>query len=99
MFEEEITDYKVGSDGYIERQGFVFIRRLGPKSIYDILLLNNTLDFKMNPRRFPKSTRTLEEHIKFISENKIEKVHLITEDLTVLKSMPNVKHLQIVIND
>lgn len=88
--DEVITDTYILREGYISRNGFVFIKGQSNPTIYSRLLIRvperAQCDIKVNGYSY----RTLREHIDLINEYQIEKVMVICDDLSFITECPSV---------
>ena len=92
-----VTDYdeRALMRGYVIREGFVFI--CGSESnVFDAILIKNPRECTgIGYDRLAASERTLEEHIAFINEHKLEYADILTEDLEFITQCPTLKYLTI----
>lgn len=84
LTEEQRNDlYFKNFDGTIKIDGFVFSDYKGNTT----MRISNTQEER--PKR--RTERTIEEHVKFINENNVERVDVFTESIEFLKECPGIK--------
>ena len=84
LTEEQRNDlYFKNFDGTIKIDGFVFSDYKGNTA----MRISNTQEER--PKR--RTERTIEEHVKFINENNVERVDVFTESIEFLKECPGIK--------
>lgn len=92
-----ITDGSVLRQGFILRDGFVFV--LGDKpAVYDTLLIRDPAD-AVGPIKHAYASRTLEEHIRLINQYQLEKAKIICRDLSFILRCPSLKEVSIYPDD
>lgn len=83
LTEEQRNDlYFKNFDGTIKIDGFVFSDYKGNTT----MRISNTQEER--PKR--RTERTIEEHVKFINENNVERVDVFTESIEFLKECPGI---------
>ncbi len=80
----------------IEREGFVFTSITEPANILDAIVIRSPEDSVSITPIKSFSKRTLEDHIKFVNENKLEKACIIAEKIDFILQCPSLKYLQII---
>ena len=92
-----VTDYDRYAlmRGYVFREGFVFTSG-SQANVFDAILIKNPKDCTgIGYDRLVASDRTLEEHIAFINQHKLEYADILTEDLEFIAQCPTLKYLTI----
>ena len=97
MFDEVITDSYQLAQKCIVRDGFVFVSVTNPPNVYDGLLIkvrneNNGISFQCFD-----SNKTVQEHIDYFNNLKLEKAYIYTDDLTILNELKTLKYLSLVL--
>ncbi len=98
--QETVTSATVFRDGYVIRDEFLFRSVTSPGNVYDALILRSPENAQCScPLISEFSEKTLEEHIAFINENKLEKAFVIAENLDFIVQCPTLKHVSVVPSD
>lgn len=85
--------------GYILRQDYIFAA-LTKSNIYDAIVIRNPIHCECwSPRMYGFPSHSLEEHIAFINQNKLEKAIIIAEDISFITRCPTLKYLRIILAD
>lgn len=92
---EKIVDFISLRNGYIVRDGYVFISWNDQPNIYDVLVIRSPMDAVGNTRLYPESMRTIEEHIQLINEAHIKRALVIADDLSFIERCPSLKELSV----
>ena len=79
---------------YFESEGFVFQALHDPK-LRDAIVIHNPQDSLCFSPRFKHGTKTLDECIKFINDNSLEKAIIVGNDISFITRCPSLKHLAI----
>lgn len=94
---EVITDSSVFHKQYIMRDGIAFTRVTHPGNVFDAVLIKNPADVVCSsPLIKGCSTRSFDEQISYINQNRIEKAMIIAEDISFITKCPTLKHLRII---
>ena len=88
--DEVITDTYILREGYISRNGFVFVKGQSNPTVYSRLLIRAPERARCDINVNGYSSRTLREHIDLINEYQIEKVMVICDDLGFITECPSV---------
>ena len=99
MFDERITDSYSLAKKSIIRDGFVFVSVTNPTNIYDGLLIKVRDENRRSAVGYLESDKTLQEHIAYFNNQKMEKAYVITDDLAILKELKTLKYLTLVLHD
>lgn len=92
-----ITDGNVLRQGFIVRNGFVFVLGKTP-AVYDTLLIRFPAD-AVGPVKNAYSSRTIEEHIQLINQYKLEKAKIICRDLSFITRCLSLNEISIYPDD
>ena len=88
--DEPITDTYILREGYVSKNGFIFVKGQSDPTVFDRLLIRvperAQCDIKVNGYSY----RTLREHIDLINEYQLEKVMVICDDLSFITECPSV---------
>ncbi len=76
-------------------EGFVFTSLCNPSNVYDAVYIRDPADARAWGDGNAHSSRSLQEHIDFINEYKIEKAYVVAEDLSFLKNCPTLRHISV----
>ena len=91
-----ITDTDLLIAHRISRQGYIFTG-LEKANVYNAIIVRNPVDCDCwCPARLGFSKRSLEEHIAFINEHKLERAIIVAEDLQFITQCPSLKYLKII---
>ena len=91
-----ITDSGIFSKKYISREGFHFTSITNPHNVYDAIIIKYPHDVPCNSPRINGSSKSLEEHIEFINNYKIEKAMIISDNIDFIVNCPTLKYLSII---
>lgn len=92
-----IIDGNVLRQGFVVRDGFVFV--LGNKpAVYDTLLIRSPAD-AVGPIKNAYSSRSLEDHIQLINQEKLERAKIICRDLSFIVQCPSLKEISVYPDD
>lgn len=91
-----ITDASIFLQGYIIRDGFAFTAITYPGNVYDAIIIKAPQNVHTVPRFNQLLLPSLQEHIKFINGNKIEKALIVSQNIDFITQCPSLKHLKIV---
>ena len=93
---EVITDVGVFQQGYIFRQGYMFMPLL-ESNVYDAIVIRNPSDCQSwCPQLRAFSGYSLDEHIKLINQYQLEKAIIIAEDIAFITQCPSLKYINII---
>lgn len=92
---EEITDISVLVKNYFVRDGYVFSAWRDNPKVFDVLVVKQPCDAVGNTRYYPDSTHSLQEHIRLINEEKIERALIIAEDISFVAQCPSLKKFSV----
>lgn len=90
-----VVDYASLERGYIVRDGFFFEAIRHPANVFNAIVVRNP----SNAVRYGEESRSqhsLEAHIEYINEHKIESAVVIAEDIYFLNRCPSLIHLNII---
>ncbi|MBQ6687894.1 MAG: leucine-rich repeat domain-containing protein [Bacteroidales bacterium] len=94
--DDVITDNDLLIAHRISRQGFIFTG-LEKANVYNAIIVRNPVDCDCwCPARLGFSKHSLEEHIAFINEHKLERAIIVAEDLQFITQCPSLKYLKII---
>lgn len=93
---EVIENDHILQNGYIVRDGFVFVAIMEPTNVYDTLVIRNPQSANCWSPRIGLPSRSLDEHIRLINELALEKACVIAENIQFITSCPSVKYLRII---
>lgn len=91
-----ITNPSVLAQNYIIRDGFVFTAIRHPANVYNAIVIRNPSNARRWGDSMAASVHSLEEHIAFINENKIEFALVIAEEIDFINRCPTLNHLNII---
>lgn len=100
--ESIITDVELLSSRYIFREGYVFtsLANIGNcANIYDAIVIRNPIGAQCFSPKTGISERSLEEHIQFINQHRLDKALVIADNIDFITQCPSLKYLQIVPSD
>ena len=80
----------------IYREGFVFTSIDGPANIFDAIVIRNPENCDCWSPKKSFSEHSLERHIAFINEHKIQKACIIAENIRFISKCPSLKYLEII---
>lgn len=92
---EVITDFSVLRSNYIIRDGYVFTSWNDYPNIFDVLVIKVPHNAIGNTRDFPNASHSLDEHIRLICEEKIERALIITDDISFVKDCSSLKMISV----
>lgn len=81
---------------YTVRDGFIFYSITNPANIRDAIVLHIPHDAQCLAPQIPASGKSLEEHIAFINEHKLEKALIIADTIDFICRCPSLKYLHII---
>lgn len=90
-----ITDFSALINNYIERDGYLFSSWSDRPSIFDVLVIKQPNDANGNTRIYPNSSHSLNEHIRLINEENIERALIIADDISFITECPSLKMLSV----
>lgn len=94
-FDEIIDDTFILREGYIFRNGFVFVPSQHDPCIMDRLQVRNPTRARGVTNLCGYSWRTFEEHIQFINEHRLQKALLVCDDLEFIRDCPSLNDVQV----
>ena len=80
-------------NGFYIRDGFVF-DSVGTNNVYDVIVIRNPED-ATDGRTIPHTSRSFEEYITLINEEKIERAYIYADDLSFISRCPSIKDFYI----
>lgn len=80
----------------IYRLGFVFTSITEPSNIFDAIVIRNPSECDCWSPKKSFSNHTLEEHIDFINEYKIEKALIIADDISFVTRCTSLKYIEVI---
>ena len=86
-----ITDFSVLRDNYLVRDGYVFSSWSDRPNVFDVLVIKQPNNASGNTRNYPNSMHSLEEHIRLIHEENIERALIIADDISFIMECPSLK--------
>ena len=95
-FTEIISDAASLINGFVIRKGFMFTSITKPANVFDAIVIRHPKDVRCYDYRMDMCFRTLDEHINFINQHKIEKALIITSDISFLEKCPTLQILRII---
>lgn len=90
-----VTDFSVIRRGYLVRDGYVFTSWRDRPKVYDVLVIKHPNNARGNTRMYPNASHSLEEHIRLIREENIERAHIIADDISFITECPALKMISI----
>ena len=84
-----VDDPHILREGHIYRDGFVFVKGQKNPAVFNRILIRKPERAKVNERMRGFSSRTLDEHIALINKYKIEKAHIICDNLDFILECPS----------
>ncbi len=94
--EEVVTNTKDLLYGHIIRDGFIFTSVTSPANVYDAIVIKNPNNARSFCSRIDSPTKSLEEQIRFINENKLEKALIIAENIDFITDCPTLKYINVI---
>lgn len=95
-FQSVISDPNILRNRCIFRKGFAFTAITHPGNVYDAIIIRSPENALCSSLKPSLSLCTLEEHIDFINQHKIEKALIIAENIEFLTRCPTLKYLKII---
>lgn len=92
---QKITDFSVLRNNYLMRDGYVFSSWRDHPNVFDVLVIKQPSDASGNTRGYPDTNHSLEEHIRLIREEKIERALIIADDISFITECPSLKMFSI----
>ena len=92
---EEITDFSVLSNRYIIRDGYIFTSWNDQPNVFNVLVIKSPKDADTGTKNFPDSSHSLEEHIDFVGDEKIERATIIASDIAFIEKCPSLKSFSV----
>ena len=90
-----ITDGRALYVGGVVREGFVFTAG-SESNVFDAIVIRNPGDCTgIGYGRLPVSDKSLEEHISFINQYKLECADILAEDISFITQCPSLKYLTV----
>ena len=96
MFDTVITDTFALQRHYIFREGYIFTAMTEPANVYDAIVIRHPSDCDCWTPKLGHSSRTLDEHIRFINEHHITKAIIIAESIDFIRQCPSLHELMII---
>lgn len=93
---EVITDYDVLTKGYVVREGFIFTAMSEQTNVFDTIVIINSLNPGSWGSQYGQPLQSLERHIEFINEHKLEKAKILADSIEFLRECPSLSELQII---
>lgn len=85
---------------YIIRDGYSFSRNFGDNlKVFDAIVIRNPPDCRNMSPMCGYSKRTLDEHIKLVNDNKLEKAIIVANNIEFIAECPSLKYITIVPGD
>ena len=92
--QEKITDFATLRKGYVIRNGFVFAKTKH-EPIFDSLVIRYPDNAIGSAIRSPVSEHSLEEHIRLINEQHLERAVIICNDLSFISQCPSLSSIAV----
>ena len=96
MFDEVITDTWALLMHYVVRDGFIFTSMTEPANVFDAIVIRHPSNCDCWTPKLGRSSRTLNEHIRFINDHHISKAVIIAESIEFISECPSVQSFQII---
>ena len=93
---EKITNLTDLYNHFVMRDGFVFTSICDPTDVYDAIVIRYPETARCYSPIVGVSSRSIDEHIRLINQNKLCKALIIAEKLDFLDRCPTLTHLEIV---
>lgn len=90
-FDDIITDPYMLQQGYIYRDGFIFTFGQDNPAVFNRIVIRKPERARDFSNNLGFSYRSFEEHIELIDEHKIEKAHIICDNLDFIVNCPSLK--------
>lgn len=97
--QEVITNAEVLMRRYVWRNDFLFTSITHPGNIYDAIIIKSPKNARCSSPLLPSSPLSLEKHIAFINDYKIEKALIITDNIDFIIMCPTLKYIRIIPSD
>ena len=92
---EVIHDLDTFRTGYLYRQGFIFAP-IVESNIYNAVVIRHPIDCPLWSPKYGFSEHSLEDHIQFINQYKLERAIVIAEDISFITRCPSLQYLNII---
>lgn len=92
---QKITDFSVLKNNYLVRDGYVFSSWNDRPNVFDVLVIKQPNNASGNTKNYPNACHSLEEHIRLIHEENIERALIIAEDISFIMECPSLKMFSI----
>ncbi len=96
MFDTVITDTLALQRHYIFREGFVFTSMTEPANVFDTIVIRHPANSDCWTPKLAHSSRTLDEHIQFINDHRVNKAIIIAESLEFIRECPSIQAFMII---
>ena len=95
VVKQTVTNSTLLMQRYQMYDGFAFTAIRYPANVFDAIIIRNPSSARSFGDAMPVSARTLDEHIRFINQYKIDKAIVVAEDISFLNKCPCIKHVNI----
>lgn len=96
LINQVVTDTETLSIHYYYYEGFLFTALDEPANVFNAIVVRNPENAECHSPKYGFSSRTLQEHIRLINENKLERAIIIAENIDFITQCPTLKYLQII---
>ena len=87
VLKEVIDDSVLLSQGYRFYEGYIFVAIREPANVFDAILIRNPSSAQNFMDAYPFSSHSLNGHINFINEHKIDKALIIADDISFISEL------------
>ncbi len=96
MFDDVITSPLALQMHYIVREGYIFTSITEPANVFDAIVIRNPSNCDCWTPKLGRSTRTLDEHIRFIHDHYIRKALIIAENIEFISQCSGIQAFMII---
>lgn len=97
---KDVVTYDDLSRNHIIRDGYSFSRNFGEnRKVFDAIVIRNPPDCRNMSPMCGYSKRTLDDHIKLVNDNKLEKAIIVANNIEFITECPSLKYITVIPGD